>query len=140
MTAALEGCEWSAARPGHTLPPGKTRYPLYRRLGGPPGPVWTGGKSRPHRDSIPDRPTRSSVVIPTELPGPHVVQLQYEYIHPKGQADPDKKRPDKWRSPLLYTCTQSVFCVVETRARAHTHTHTHIYIYIYNVMQHNPLY
>jgi len=35
MTAALEGCEWSAARPGHTLPPGKTRYPLYRRLGGP---------------------------------------------------------------------------------------------------------
>ena len=26
--------EWSAARPGRTLPPGKTRYPLYRRLGG----------------------------------------------------------------------------------------------------------
>jgi len=32
------------------LPPGKTRYPFYRRLGGTPGPVWTGGKSRPHRD------------------------------------------------------------------------------------------
>jgi len=37
MTAALEGGEWSTARPGHTLPPGKTRYPLYRRLGGPQG-------------------------------------------------------------------------------------------------------
>jgi len=37
MTAALEGCEWSASRPGHTLPPGKTRYPLHRRLGGPQG-------------------------------------------------------------------------------------------------------
>jgi len=37
MTAALEGSEWSAARPGRTLPPGKTRYPLYRRLGGPQG-------------------------------------------------------------------------------------------------------
>jgi hypothetical protein len=24
--------KWSAARPGHTLPPGKTRYQLYRRL------------------------------------------------------------------------------------------------------------
>ena len=24
-----------------------------------PGPVWTGRKSRPHRDSIPDRPARS---------------------------------------------------------------------------------
>ena len=36
MTAALGG-EWSAARPGRTLPPGKTRYPLYRRMGGPQG-------------------------------------------------------------------------------------------------------
>ena len=34
MTAALEGGEWSAARSGRTLPPGKTRYPFYRRLGG----------------------------------------------------------------------------------------------------------
>jgi len=31
------GCEWTAARPGHTLPPGKTPYALYRRLGGPQG-------------------------------------------------------------------------------------------------------
>ena len=29
-----------------------------------------GRKSRSHRDSIPDRPARSSVAIPTELPGP----------------------------------------------------------------------
>ena len=29
--------EWSASRPGRTLPPGKTRYPLYRRLGGTQG-------------------------------------------------------------------------------------------------------
>ena len=29
--------EWSASRPGRTLPPEKTRYPLYRRLGGPKG-------------------------------------------------------------------------------------------------------
>ena len=40
--------EWSAVRPGRTLPPGETRYPV---------PVWTGGKSRPHWASIPDRPT-----------------------------------------------------------------------------------
>jgi len=37
MTAALEGGEWSAARPGRILPPAKTRYPFYRRLGGPQG-------------------------------------------------------------------------------------------------------
>ena len=37
MTAALEGGEWSAVRPGRTLPPGKTRYPFYKRLGVPQG-------------------------------------------------------------------------------------------------------
>jgi hypothetical protein len=37
MTAALEGSEWSAAHPGRTLLSGKTRYPFYRRLGGPQG-------------------------------------------------------------------------------------------------------
>jgi len=40
MTAALEGGEWSAARPGRILPPGKTRYPFYRRLSGPQD--WSG--------------------------------------------------------------------------------------------------
>ena len=37
MTAALEGGEWSAAWPGRILPPRKSRYPFYRRLGGPQG-------------------------------------------------------------------------------------------------------
>ena len=37
MTTALDGVEWSVSRPGRSLPLGKTRYPLYRRLGGPQG-------------------------------------------------------------------------------------------------------
>jgi len=37
MTTALEGGEGSASRPGRSLPPGKTWYPLYRRLCGPQG-------------------------------------------------------------------------------------------------------
>jgi len=40
MIMALEGGERSASRPGRSLPPGKTRYPLYRRLDGPKG--WSG--------------------------------------------------------------------------------------------------
>jgi len=32
MTAALEGGEWSASRPGRTLPPGMALHPFYRRL------------------------------------------------------------------------------------------------------------
>jgi hypothetical protein len=87
ITAALEGGEGSAARPGRTLPPGKTRYPFYRRLGGPPGPVWTCGKSRLHRDSIPDRPARSSEAIPTELPVKRVefVNDRVSYIVLRGR-------------------------------------------------------
>jgi hypothetical protein len=37
MTAALEGGEGSASRPTRSLPPGQTRYSLYRRLGGTQG-------------------------------------------------------------------------------------------------------
>ena len=72
MNVALEGGEWSAARPGRTLPPGKDPVSILREAGWAPEPVWTGGKSRPHRDSIPDRTARSSVAIPTELPVPHI--------------------------------------------------------------------
>jgi hypothetical protein len=43
------------ARPHFT--PGKGGKVV--KAGWAPGPVWTGGKSRPHRDSIPDRPARS---------------------------------------------------------------------------------
>jgi len=50
--------------------PGEDPVPILQEAGWAPGPVWTGGKTRPHRVSIPDRPARSSVAIPTELPSP----------------------------------------------------------------------
>jgi len=49
---------------------GKNPVPIVQEAGWAPGPVWMGGKSRLYRDSIPDRSARSSVGIPTELPGP----------------------------------------------------------------------
>ena len=42
-----------------TSTPGKDPVPILLEAGWSPGPVWTGVKSRPHRDSIPDRPARS---------------------------------------------------------------------------------
>ena len=47
----------STPRPHFT--PGKDPVPILQKAGWAPGPVWTGGKSRPNRDSIPDRPARS---------------------------------------------------------------------------------
>jgi len=45
--------EGSVSRPGRSLRPGKTRYSLNRRRGGPRAGLDRCGKSRPHRDSIP---------------------------------------------------------------------------------------
>jgi len=69
MTAALEGGEWSAARPGRTLPR-KDLVRILQEVGWAPGPVWRGGNSRPHRDSIPDRPARSQSLYRLTYPTP----------------------------------------------------------------------
>jgi len=58
--------------------PGKDPVPILQEAGCTPGPVWKGEKSRPHRDSIPDRPARSSVAISTELPGPHFRRYEFK--------------------------------------------------------------
>jgi len=47
MTTALEVGEGSVSRPGRSLRLGKTRYPLYRRLGGPQGQSGQVGKILP---------------------------------------------------------------------------------------------
>ena len=68
MTAALEG-GWvvsSTPRPHFTL--GKDPVPILQEDGWAPGPVWTDGKSRPHRDSIPDRPARSQSLCRLSYP------------------------------------------------------------------------
>ena len=48
--------------------PGKDPVPIVQEAGWAPGPVWTGGKSRPRRDSIPDRPARSQSLYRLSYP------------------------------------------------------------------------
>ena len=55
----------STLRPHFT--PGKVPVPILQETGWAPSRVWKGGKSRPHRDSIPDLPARS----------PSLYQLSY---------------------------------------------------------------
>ena len=61
--------EGSASRPGRSLPPGKTRHPLWV---GPRAGLDKCGKSRPHRNSIPGPSSPWPVAIPTTLPGPPI--------------------------------------------------------------------
>ena len=58
LTSALDGGQRHAPA---ALPPGNTRYPLYRSLGEwDPGPVWTGAEILAHTGiRPPDRPARS---------------------------------------------------------------------------------
>ena len=48
--------------------PGKDSVPILQAAGCAPGPVWTGGKSRPHQDSITDRPARSQSLYRLSYP------------------------------------------------------------------------
>jgi hypothetical protein len=62
------------------LPTGKARYPLYRRLGGPQGPVWTGVENlAPTGIWSPDRPACSELLYRLSYHGPrkrlHIVNI-----------------------------------------------------------------
>ena len=48
--------------------PGKDSVPILQEDGCAPGQVWTGGKSRPQRNSIPDRPDRSQSLYQLSYP------------------------------------------------------------------------
>ena len=61
------GCQHHAPA---ALPPGKTRYPLYRRLGRPQGRSGGVRKISPHRNRSPDRPARSESLYRLSYRGP----------------------------------------------------------------------
>jgi len=100
MTAALEGGEWSAARPGRTLPPGKTRYPFYRRLGGPQG-----------------RSGRAENLVPTGI--------RFRTVQPIVSRYTDWAT----RHTQTHTHTHT-HLYIYIYIYIYTHTHTHIYIYV----------
>ena len=58
------------------LPPGKIRYPLYRRLVAPAGLVWTvAGNLAPTMIRSPDRPARTESLYRMSYPGPHMYNI-----------------------------------------------------------------
>jgi hypothetical protein len=67
-TSVLEGGERSASRPSRTLPPGKTRYPLYRKLGGSQGRSGQAENLVPTGIRSLDRPARSQSLYRLRYP------------------------------------------------------------------------
>ena len=69
----------STPRPHFT--PGKDPVPILQEAGWAPGPGWTGEKSLPHRDSIPDRPARSQSLYRLSYPA-HIQVIYNLFLCP----------------------------------------------------------
>ena len=70
----------STSRPHST--PGKDPVPILQEAGWVPRPVWTDGKSRFHRDSIPDRTVRSQSLYRLSYRAHSIIYIYvYIYIH-----------------------------------------------------------
>jgi hypothetical protein len=90
LTSALDEGGWSTPRPGR-FTPGNNTVLIVQEAGWAPGPVWTGAENLTLTGiRSPDRPARSSVAIPTELPRPtfctqtNLIYLQlseYNYLY-----------------------------------------------------------
>ena len=79
MAETLEGGWVFSSTPRPHFTPAKDPVPILQEAEWAPGPVWKGGKSRPHRDSIPDRPARSQSLY--RLSYPAHIWLWYIYIY-----------------------------------------------------------
>ena len=81
------GCVVSSTPQSHTTP-WKDPVPLVQKFVWGPWPVWTGGKSHPHGDSIPDRPARSQSLNRLSYAAHNLFKLpnQNAYVHSVGEV------------------------------------------------------
>ena len=120
MTAALEGGEWSAARPGRTLPPGKIRYPL-QEVGWAPGPVWTGRKSVPTGIRSRTFQTVSQSLCRLSYPA-HFYRISEEESRKYTKKDTTLQKKNclvvtNNRMDVLYSCDNFIFTLLIPKCR-----------------------
>ena len=88
--------------PAALYPRGKTRYPFYRRLGGPQGRSGMGGKSRPHRNSIPDRPARSQWLYRLSYPAHKFVVGPLRILLRMRNVSDEEKMETRISCPIIF--------------------------------------
>ena len=98
-TSALEEGEWSASCPGRTLLPGKTRYPLYRRLGGHQGRSGRAENLALTGIRSPDRPARSQSLYRLSYPAHQKNSIFRNFTVNKHKGV---------QKPILYFCKQKI--------------------------------
>jgi len=98
--------EWVASStPWPHFTPGKEPVPILQEARWVPGPVWKGGKSRPHRDSIPDRPARSQSLYQLSYPA-HTHTHTHTHTHIIYTGCNRRNGPDFGRVFLMLNYTE----------------------------------
>ena len=98
--------EWvvsNTLRPHFT--PGKDTVPILQEAGWAPGPVWTGGKSRPHRNSLPDRPARSQSLYRLSYPAHYIWKLRDSSSVDLHYTKANRKKRIFWRMIIINSRT-----------------------------------
>jgi len=91
---------WVVSRtPRPQFTPEKDPVPILREAGWAAGPVWTGRKSHPHQDSIPEFPARSQSLYQLSYPAHTTVYTMIK------NGTKNKKECDKrWRLIIFKLC------------------------------------
>jgi len=150
--------EGSASRPGRSLHPVRTRYSLYRRLGGPQGRSGQVRKvSPPTGIRSPDRPGRTSRYTDWDTRSTKLIQgrnlkkchfwvfeiilavvLLLSCYLPKSAGHIARVEIENIRRNEVYAIvwqiTGSITLLVITSDKTHTHTHTHTLVCVYRLL------
>ena len=108
MTTALERGEGSASRLGRSLPPGKMRYTMYRRLGGPQARSGQMRKNSPQPGiGSPDRPARNQSLYRLSYPGPiYLLVIPFKPLKYRRHLTWWWSKNETCRSDIYVYCTE----------------------------------
>jgi hypothetical protein len=105
VTSALEGCGWSAPRPGR-FTPRKDPVPIVQEAGWAPGPVWTCAKNLvPTGIRSPDRPARNQSLY--RLSYPLIISIVLNIITHNDMEYLRLKIPSLFHMPLWHAASLS---------------------------------
>jgi hypothetical protein len=104
--------------------PGKDPVPILQEAGWAPGSVWTGKKSRPHQDLIPDHPAHSQLLYRLSYPAHNVQEIPTQIYRQLTQQI-------HGAGPFLLRSTTNSLLLWNSNVHCHIHK-SHLLNYILN--------
>ena len=134
-TLALDWGGWSTPRP-----PGKTRYPFYRRLGEPPGPVWTGAENlAPTGIRSPDHPACIESLYRLSYPGT-TVQTWGWFTNTRKGLETSRQEKSTLKTPACWEKNETKLVLDRRRVQENIWFDSHnrkAYLFHHHALQQN---